>query len=64
MVLKMIIAYLMLSGEVKVHGDNDGRLLYAFVDQNENYIDHAYAEEVVNWYMTGRFEYDEDLKFD
>ena len=54
----------MLCGEVTVHGDNEGRPLHAFVDQNENYIDHAYAEEVVNWYFTGKFEYDEDLKFD
>jgi hypothetical protein len=64
MITKMIIVYLMLCGEVTVHGENEGRPLHAFVDQNENYIDHAYAEEVVNWYITGYFEYDEMLVFD
>jgi hypothetical protein len=63
MITKMIIVYLMLLGEVTVHGENDDRPLYAFVDQHENYIDHAYAEEVVNWYITGKFEYDEDIVF-
>lgn len=63
MITKMIIMYLLFTGNVEVHGENDDRPLFAFIDKHENYIDHAYAEEVVNYYLIGQFEYDEDLRF-
>lgn len=64
MITKLIITYLLLTGNVEMHGVNEDRPLFAFIDKHENYIDHAYAEEVVGYYITGQFEYDEMLKFD
>lgn len=63
MITKLIITYLLLTGNVEIHGENESRPLFAFIDKHENYVDHAYAEEVVNYYITGQFEYDEMLMF-
>jgi len=40
---------------------NDNREMYIIHQPNGNVIECAYKEEVIEWIMTGTFEYNEDL---
>tara|TARA_R100001230_G_C5548357_1_gene76806 strand:- start:66 stop:293 length:228 start_codon:yes stop_codon:yes gene_type:complete len=66
MILKFIFAWLIGTGVVQPMNDsNDDReLYYLYIFENDKIVyvyEHAYKEEILNYYFTGDFEYNEAL---
>jgi len=67
MLYNLIFSVLLISGIVEpMNETNDDRelyYLYILNDQKEveHVYEHAYKEEILNWYQTGKFEYNEML---
>ena len=65
-ILATIFAWLLTTGAIEpMNETNDGRELYYIYVMDEDYniraYDYAYKEEIYNYIVTGKFEYNEDL---
>jgi hypothetical protein len=58
----VLIKFMALFNEAEItpRDENDGRPTYDIVVDGQTF-EHAYAEEVINYLVTGKFQYDEDL---
>jgi len=58
----LVFTYLLNLGFIEsMNESNDNREMYIIHQPNGNVIECAYKEEVIEWIMTGTFEYNEDL---
>jgi leucyl aminopeptidase (aminopeptidase T) len=59
--IKLMFAWLVLTGQVKYQQTMDDRKQYALFFKDGKVIDYATKAEIYEYIETGSFEYDEDL---
>lgn len=59
--VKLMFAWLVLTGQVKYQQTMDGRKQYALFFKDGKVVDYATKSEICEYIETGTFEYDEEL---
>ena len=59
--IKLMFAWLVLSGQVKYQQTNEGVKQYALFFEDGKVVDYATKHEIYEYIETGTFEYNEDL---
>lgn len=59
--IKLMFAWLVLTGQVKYQQTMDGVKQYALFFKDGKVVDYATKHEICEYIETGTFEYDEDL---
>jgi leucyl aminopeptidase (aminopeptidase T) len=59
--IKLMFAWLVLTGQVKYQQTMDDQKQYALFFEDGKVIDYATKAEIYEYIETGSFEYDEDL---
>jgi len=59
--IKLMFAWLVLTGQVKYQQTMDGVKQYALFFEDGKVVDYATKHEICEYIETGTFEYDEDL---
>jgi leucyl aminopeptidase (aminopeptidase T) len=59
--IKLMFAWLVLTGQVKYQQTNEGVKQYALFFEDGKVVDYATKNEIYEYIETGTFEYDEDL---
>lgn len=63
--LKILFYALLQAGVVNFqdHNDDLGKDMYYFTMHDSTAVEYAYPEEVMRYFVTGEFKYDEDLEW-
>lgn len=59
--MKLLFILYLIAGTVKPDGEHDGRKTYTLFTKKAVYT-HAYKEEIIEYYKTKEFRYNEDLE--
>ena len=59
--IKLMFAWLVLTGQVKYQQTMDGEKQYALFFEDGKVVDYATKHEICEYIETGTFEYNEDL---
>lgn len=64
--LKILFYALLQAGIVNFqdHNDDLDKDMYYFTMLDSTAVEYAYPEEVMHYFVTGEFKYDEDLEWD
>lgn len=58
----LLFYWMMLTGDIKHQGENEGRKYYIIFFKDDKVIEFAYKGEIKNYLKTGVFVYNEDLE--